>query len=133
MKDTAIKVALVSTNSITQGEQVAPLWGTLFEKYGIHIDFAHRTFRWDSEASLKAHVHCVIIGFSYLANDSDRIIYDNGISKKADNINGYLIDAPDVCISSRSKPICNVPKMTKGNQPTDDGNFILSEEEKINY
>lgn len=130
MKDTAIKAALVSTNSITQGEQVAPLWGTLFEKYGIHIDFAHRTFRWDSEASLKAHVHCVIVGFSYLANDSDRIIYDNGISKKADNINGYLIDAPDVCISSRSKPICNVHKMTKGNQPTDDGNFILSEEEK---
>lgn len=130
MKDTAIKAALVSTNSITQGEQVAPLWGTLFEKYRIHIDFAHRTFRWDSEASLKAHVHCVIVGFSYLANDSDKIIYDNGISKKADNINGYLIDAPDVSISSRSKPICNVPKMTKGNQPTDDGNFILSEEEK---
>ena len=113
MKDTAIKAALVSTNSITQGEQVAPLWGTLFEKYGIHIDFAHRTFRWDSEASLKAHVHCVIVGFSYLANDSDKIIYDNGISKKADNINGYLIDAPNVSISSRSKPICNVPKMTK--------------------
>ena len=132
MKDTAIKTALVSTNSITQGEQVAPLWGTLFEKYNIQIDFAHRTFRWDSEASLKAHVHCVIVGFSYLASHSDKIIYDNGISKKADNINGYLIDAPNVCISSRSKPLSNVTGMVYGNKPADGGNLILTEEEKDN-
>ena len=130
MKETTIKAALVSTNSITQGEQVAPLWGTLFDRYNVHIDFAHRTFRWDSEASLKAHVHCVIVGFSSCESIFDKIIYDNGISRKVENINGYLIDAPNVCIASRSKPICDVNKMTKGNQPTDDGNFILSEEQK---
>lgn len=131
MKDTAIKTALVSTNSITQGEQVAPLWGTLFEKYNIHIDFAHRTFRWDSEASLKAHVHCVIVGFSSCENTCDKIIYDNGVSKKASNINSYLIDAPNICITSRSKPISNVPKMLLGNKPADGGNLIISNDEKI--
>lgn len=128
--DTNIKVALVSTNSITQGEQVAPLWGTLFERFHIHIDFAYRTFRWDSEASLKAHVHCVIIGFSHAENRTNKRIYSGDRFSVVQNINPYLIDAPDVFIQSRGTPICSVPKMTKGNQPTDDGNFILSEEER---
>ena len=127
---TNIKVALVSTNSITQGEQVAPLWGTLFEKYGIHIDFAYRTFRWDSEASLKAHVHCVIVGFSASFSSKDKIIYADDRPQIAQNINAYLLDAPNVFITSRGKPIYAVPNMTKGNQPTDGGNFILSEEER---
>ena len=130
IKGTRIKVALVSTNSITQGEQVAPLWGTLFSKYLLQINFAYRTFRWDSEASLKAHVHCVIIGFGMKDNLIEKRIYADNNYKIAQNINSYLMDAPDVFITSRSKPICDVPKMTKGNQPTDDGNFILSEEQR---
>ncbi len=131
MQHTQIKAALVSTNSITQGEQVAPLWKTLFVKYGIHIDFAYRTFRWDSEANIKAHVHCVIIGFSIDNISNKRFIYDADNKYSVSNINPYLIDAPNVMIASRSKPICNVPSMLLGNKPTDDGNFILSVDEKM--
>lgn len=130
MKDTTIKAALVSTNSITQGEQVAPLWGTLFEQYDIQINFAYKTFRWDSEANLKAHVHCVIIGFGMNDQSVKKKLYEGEQYKVVSNINAYLLVAPDVFIASRSKPICDVPKLTKGNQPTDDGNFILSEKEK---
>ncbi len=130
IQGTDVKVALVSTNSITQGEQVTPLWETLFTHYGIHIDFAYRTFRWDSEANLKAHVHCVIIGFSVKDHNYKRKLFDGDYFQYVDNINSYLINAPTVFVTSRSKPICNVPKMTKGNQPTDDGNFILSKEER---
>lgn len=130
MQNTRIRAALVSTNSITQGEQVAPLWGTLFNRYDLQLLYAYRTFRWDSEASIKAHVHCVIIGFSLFFFKGLKRIYDKDRFIEAQNINSYLIDAPNVFISSRSRPICDVPKMTKGNQPTDGGNFILSEEEK---
>ena len=125
-----IKAALVSTNSITQGEQVAALWQPLFDRYGIHIDFAYRTFRWDSEADIKAHVHCVIIGFSISGNNAKRLYLSNSQTIPASNINPYLIDAPDVLVESRAKPICDVPSMFLGNKPTDDGNFILSPEEK---
>lgn len=125
MERSEICTALVSTNSISQGEQVANLWKPLFEQYGIHIDFAHRTFRWDSEASIKAHVHCVIIGFSWANNKSIRKIYDNDIIREASNINAYLMEAPDVFIESRSKPYCNVPAIRKGNQPTDGGYLII--------
>lgn len=128
---TSIHVAFVSTNSITQGEQVAPLWGTLFDKYDIKINFAYRTFIWDSEASLKAHVHCVIIGFSTAnASRKRKIIYSEEGAENASNINAYLIDGPDVVISSRSKPISDVPPMYLGNKPSDGGNLILTEEEK---
>ena len=130
MQETNIKTALVSTNSITQGEQVAPLWEKLLDQYKVHIDFAHRTFRWDSEANIKAHVHCVIIGFSCTPNLRQKQLYTNDKLMLVDNINPYLFNAPNTLIWSRSKPICDVPKMTKGNQPTDDGNFILSESEK---
>ena len=127
----SVRAALVSTNSITQGEQVAALWQPLYKRYGIHIDFAYRTFRWDSEADIKAHVHCVIIGFSKLGNSNAKTLYlsDNQIIK-AYNINPYLIDAPDVLVESRAKPICDIPYMYLGNKPTDDGNFILTREEK---
>ncbi len=128
-----IKAALVSTNSITQGEQAAALWQPLFDRYGIHIDFAYRTFRWDSEADIKAHVHCVIIGFSISGNNAKRLYLSDSQAIQASNINPYLIDAPDVFIESRSTPICNVPKLTKGNQPSDGGNLILSEEERAAF
>lgn len=130
IKDSTIKVALVSTNSITQGEQVAPLWGTLFKRYGIHIDFAYRTFRWDSEANLKAHVHCVIIGFSSTSLSAQRKLYYGERFIVATNISPYLIDAPSVCVTSRSKPLCNINPMILGNKPADGGNFILTPEEK---
>ena len=137
------RCAFVSTNSITQGEQVAPLWHPLYEKHGLVIDFAHRTFRWDNEAFDKAHVHCVIVGFHAGDNDAlgDRAlptigadhraarmktIFDGDRIIPAANICPYLIEAPTVFIESRAKPICDVPQMTYGNKPTDDGNLILS-------
>jgi hypothetical protein len=125
MQGTNIRAALVSTNSITQGEQVAAIWKPLKELFGIHIDFAYRTFRWDSEANMKAHVHCVIIGFSCANNTKEKIIFDNGQQIKAGNINAYLIDAADEFIESRNKPICAVPEMTTGNRPADGGNLII--------
>ena len=125
MKDTEIRTAFVSTNSITQGEQVAILWQPLYEKFGIHIDFGRRTFRWDSEANQKAHVHCVITGFSCAPINKPRLLFDGDNVKEAANINAYLTVAPDIFITSRSQPICDVPKITKGNQPTDGGNLII--------
>lgn len=133
MCGTSIRSALVSTNSITQGEQVAILWKSLFEN-GVHIDFAHRTFRWDSEASLKAHVHCVIVGFSIAENKKDKIIFENGKEKFANNINGYLIEAPNVLVESRKSPICNVPAVVFGSMPNDNGilsNFSTEEKDEI--
>lgn len=128
MQHTAVRTAFVSTNSITQGEQVAGVWKPLYERFDVHIDFAHRTFRWDSEASLKAHVHCVIVGFSEAKNTAPRIIYDEGSLQKVENINAYLLDMPDLFIESRKKPICNVPEMQKGNIPVDDGNLIIEKD-----
>ena len=129
MQGTNIRAALVSTNSITQGEQVAAIWKPLKELFGIHIDFAYRTFRWDSEANMKAHVHCIIIGFSCANNTREKIIFDNGQQIKACNINAYLIDAADEFIESRNKPICAVPEMTTGNRPADGGNLIIEADE----
>ena len=123
--NTSIRVALVSTNSIAQGEQVANIWKPLFEQNNIHIDFAYRTFRWDSEASIKAHVHCVIIGFSCAMVSKPKLLFNNEVTIQAENINAYLMDAPDTFIVSRSKPLCNVPAIRKGNQPTDGGNLIV--------
>lgn len=128
---TTIRVSFVSTNSITQGEQVAPLWDKLVNRYGLHIDFAYRTFKWNSEASEKAAVHCVIIGFSQYINHNKRKLYlDDSRMILVENINPYLLNAPDVLVSSRSKPICDVPKMLLGNKPADGGNLILSSEER---
>ena len=126
MYGTNTHTALVSTNSISQGEQVANLWKPLFEQQGIHINFAYRTFRWDSEATLKAHVHCVIIGFSYADNPNIvKRIFDNDKEREVSNINAYLMDAPNVYVESRSKPLYNVPPIRKGNQPTDGCNLII--------
>ena len=128
MTGTEIRTALVSTNSITQGEQVAILWKHLFS-HGVHIDFAHRTFVWDSEASLKAHVHCVIVGFSKTPNTAEKRIFDNGKEKIVKNINGYLIEAENIFVDSRNKPLCKVPEIGIGNKPVDDGNYLFTEEE----
>ena len=114
MRETAIRAALVSTNSVTQGEAVANLWKLLMEG-GVHIDFAHRTFRWNSEASIKAHVHCGIVGFSVVESDRQKVIFDNGTPINAQHINGYLIDAEDVLVESRKHPICDVPEIGIGN------------------
>ena len=129
MSDTEIRTAFVSTNSICQGEQVAVVWKSLFENYKMHIDFAHRTFRWDSEASLKAHVHCVIVGVSVAENPVDRRLFDNDSVKIVKNINAYLMGAPDIFIERRSKPICDVLPINKGSQPTDGGHLIIKADE----
>ena len=131
MQNTNIHAALVSTNSITQGEQVAAIWKPLKEMFGVHIDFAYRTFRWDSEASLKAHVHCVIVGFSDTSNKKSKLLFDNGKVEEAKNINGYLCDAPDIFIEGRRKPLGNAPEMINGGKPAEGGNLILTEEEKV--
>ena len=123
--------ALVSTNSICQGEQVANLWQKFFDD-GIKINFAYRTFRWDSEASLKAHVHCIIVGFSY-QTVKPSLIYDGERKTEAENINAYLIDAPNAFVGSRQQPICQVPEIGIGNKPIDGGNYLFSEDEKENF
>ena len=140
------KCAFVSTNSICQGESVAAMWKPLFEM-GLEFDFAHRTFRWDNEAQAKAHVHCVIIGFSVrdqkltqgpqsVEKESPRTprlrvrkIFDGDKVIEAEHINGYLMDGPDVWVESRTKPICNVPVMTTGNRPADGGHLIIERED----
>ena len=127
MQGTTIHAALVSTNSITQGEQVAAIWKPMFEKFGMHFDFAWRTFRWDSEANIKAHVHCVIIGFSCFDKTKSvkKIFLNDSQFIQAQNINGYLLDAPNVFIENSKKPLCNVPAMQKGSIPVDGGNLII--------
>lgn len=133
MADTNIRTAFVSTNSITQGEQVAGVWKPLYERFGIHIDFAHRTFRWDSEANIKAHVHCVIVGFSVAPNDKQKQLYSSDRMQLVDTINFYLIEAPIVFIESRNKSICEIPQMAKGSIPVDDGNFFLDDAEYAEF
>lgn len=129
MENSSVCTAFVSTNSITQGEQAAALWKPLYKQFHIHIDFAHRTFRWDSEASLKAHVHCVIVGFNALPDVRKKRLYSSGNCKEVQNINAYLMDAPEVFIESRKRPLCDVPLITKGCQPTDGGNLIIEDSE----
>ena len=126
MTGTLIRTAFVSTNSITQGEQVAILWKSLFEN-NVHIDFAYRTFRWDSEANLKAHVHCVIIGFSTINRNVDKRLYNTENFQLVKNISPYLVNADNILIERRKKPICDVPTITKGCQPTDGGNLIIED------
>lgn len=131
MEGTKIKAALVSTNSITQGEIVGAMWKPLFDKHKeLNILFAYRTFRWDSEANIKAHVHCVIIGFSCYKDNLPKEIYDNNKKIVADNISPYLINSENILVESRAKPISDVPKMILGNKPSDGGNLILDEREK---
>lgn len=130
MQGTEIRTALVSTNSITQGEQVAGVWKPIYDRFGIHIDFAHRTFRWDSEASEKAHVHCVIVGFSCAPSSAARLLFADGRMQSVENINAYLVPADNIFVESRTKPVCNAPILQNGGKPTEGGNLILTIEEK---
>lgn len=133
MQNTNIKIALVSTNSITQGEQVAGVWKPLFDRFNIHIDFAHRTFRWDSESNSKAHVHCVIVGFSCTPNNNKRKLYTNERMQLVDNINAYLLVSDNIFIENIKKPLCNVPEMVKGSIPVDGGNLIIEAEDYAEF
>lgn len=132
MQETSVRSALVSTNSVSQGESVANLWKPLFDD-GVHIDFAYRTFRWDSEAKIKAHVHCVIIGFSVAASSTPKKLFDGDRYQVANNINGYLLDGENVFVESRSKPICNVPEIGIGNKPIDGGFYLFEKEEMEDF
>ena len=149
------KVALVSTNSITQGEQVAPIWRTL-GKFGVEIDFAYRTFKWHNEAKGVAAVHCVIIGFHGKGTEGTngtegtgqsaslksfeslkslpKTIYDSdGTPHSATHINGYLVDAPVIIVEGRNKPLCDVPKLSMGNMPLDGGNLIIEADQLTHF
>ena len=129
MYGTSIRTALVSTNSITQGEQVASVWRPLYERFGIHIDFAHQTFKWNSEAKNKAAVHCVIIGFSCTENNGTKFLFNGENIELADELNPYLKQGKTVFIENISNPICPVTKMTTGNRPADGGHLIIEAEE----
>lgn len=143
IQGTRIKVAFVSTNSITQGEQVGILWQPLLSRYGIHIHFAHRTFKWTiDEKKAKgmriAAVYCVIVGFAnYTPEDYALFDYEKPTSEphraEAKNINPYLVDAVSVVIGKRSKPLCHVPEMFFGSKPVDDGNFLFTDAEKHEF
>ena len=132
---TDVRCAFVSTNSITQGEQVGVLWGWLLAQ-GIHIHFAHRTFQWSNEARGVAAVHCVIVGFG-LQDFAQKVIFEYDDIRGephaviAANINPYLVDAADVALPSRRVPISPVPEMMYGSKPTDGGHLLLSAEEKV--
>ena len=135
IQDTKIKVAFVSTNSIAQGEQVGILWKELFENYAIKIHFAHQTFNWSNEAQGKAAVHVVIIGFANFNSEHKRIYeYENikgdAHEKSVKNINPYLVEGDDIVVTKRTKPLCDVKSIFKGNQPTEGGFLLLNDEEK---
>ena len=131
MENTGIKAAFVSTNSIIQGESVGIIWRHLFEKKNVEIQFAHQSFVWDSEASLKAHVHCIIVGFTCYSINAEKTLFSLDMVKRVKHINGYLINADNIFIQSRGMPLnATMPKMSKGSQPTDGGYLLLSEEER---
>jgi hypothetical protein len=135
IQGTKIEVAFVSTNSICQGEQVPILWSELMNRHNIKINFAHQTFKWSNEARGKAAVYCVIIGFALADRYTKKIYQYATVTGKpmetlVKQINAYLVNAPIIFIEKRNQPICNVPSMTKGSSPTDDGNFLLTQEEK---
>ena len=133
VSQTSIKVAFVSTNSICQGQQVALLWKPLLKNLDIKIDFAYHTFRWDSEANIKARVHCIIVGFSSINVITEKFIFKNELIEKVEHINGYLSSAPDVFIDNRKEQLCGMPKMHMGVMARDGGNLILSNEEYEDY
>ena len=132
IQDTGIRCAFVSTNSVCQGEQAVSLWGQMLGEYRCIINFAVRTFVWNSESSEKANVHVVIIGFS-MVSTNEKFLYEGGTCKQVNNINGYLLPAPTVLISERSSPICGVPAIVRGSQATDNGYYLFTPEEKAKF
>ena len=135
MAGTKIQTAFVSTNSITQGEQPAILWRSLYEEGDARIIFGHRTFKWNNETKGCAAVHCVIVGFTLNQDDSriKWIFKENGERKATSNVNAYLVDAPNILIESRTKPLCDVPSIGIGNKPIDGGNYLFTEDEMISF
>ncbi|MGE9910042.1 DNA methyltransferase [Limosilactobacillus reuteri] len=131
--DTTVTTAFVSTNSLCQGEPVSILWKYLTDKYNVEIQFAYRTFVWTNEAKNEAKVHCVIVGFTTSHINSKKTIYDDSQTLSVNHINGYLIGASDIYIKSRGSGIYTDYRITKGSQPTDGGNLILSENEARNF
>jgi hypothetical protein len=135
IQNTKTKAAFVSTNSISQGEQVGLLWNILFNLYKIKIHFAHRTFSWSNEAKGNAAVHCVIIGFANYDLNSKRIFEYEDVKGEAHeikvkNINPFLVEGKDITVENRKSPICKVPEMNYGSMPIDEGNLILTHVEK---
>lgn len=135
---TITKVSYVSTNSICQGEQVGVLWSMLYNQYHIKIHFAHQTFKWGNEAKNNAAVHVIIVGFSNVDTNNKRLytyfdIKADQLQHQVKNISPYLVEGNDNVLLTKKKPICDVPEMLKGSQPTDDGNLLLSDEEKQIY
>ena len=138
IKETKIKTAFVSTNSISQGEQAGILWGLLFEKYQIKIHFAHRTFKWSNEAKGKAAVYCVIIGFTNFDTKGKNLFeYEDVKSEpleiRASNINPYLVNGDDLIVVRRRQPLCDVPSIGIGNKPIDGGHYLFTTEEKEDF
>jgi hypothetical protein len=136
IQGTRIVVGFVSTNSISQGEQVGTLWNYLFQHFRLKIHFAHRTFAWQSEARGKAHVHVVIVGFAVFDTPNKRIYdYEDETPTviTAKNISPYLVEGTDLAITNRQKPICDVPLMVTGNKPIDDGNYLFTPEQKSEF
>lgn len=134
IQGTDIKAAFVSTNSICQGEQVSSVWRPLFNRFGIHIDFAYRTFVWNSESNMKAHVHCVIVGFSQAPSYKQKFIFtETGQFQIANQINPYLVDDDVVFVDSIRHPLSKVPDMTNGNKPVDGGFFFFTQSEKDDF
>lgn len=132
IQNTKIKTAFVSTNSIVQGEQTSILWGQMLNKYGVKIHFAHRTFKWSNEAKGNAAVYCIIVGFANF-DIKNKVLFEYEDIKgepqaiQVKNINPYLVDAKDIFIEKRRKPICNIPEISFGNMPNDGGNFFINE------
>lgn len=133
IQKTNIKVAFVSTNSICQGEQAFSLWHYLVESCCLQINFAYKTFKWENEAQNQAAVHCVIIGMGCIDKNIQHRIYDNGIITKCNNINQYILPTDFIWITKRSKPLSCVPEMIKGSYPTDNGNYIFTKEEMLEF
>ena len=130
IENTSIEAAFVSTNSITQGEQVSALWKQLINQENIQITFAYRTFKWENDARGQAAVHCVIIGISKNTIKKKKKIFDGNTQKEVENINPYLVDAPNDFLLKRSCPLCEVTPMIYGNEPREGGFLILSDVEK---
>lgn len=129
IQNTRIQVCFVSTNSICQGSQVPILWNVLFNDYHVHINFAYQTFKWNSESSMQAAVHCVIVGFAGFHRNEKWIFSDGSNGKIVSNISPYLVEGNDIFVVAVKKSLCGMPKMNFGNQPRDGGFFVIKEEE----
>lgn len=134
VKDTNVRCAFVSTNSICQGQHVELLWKPMFEKFNMKIDYCYHTFRWDSESNQKARVHCVIVGFSDNSVKTKKIIFnEDSTRQEVEHINGYLQNNSDFFVDNRKKQISGMPNMHMGVMARDDGNLILSKNEYLDY